>query len=105
MGLLRALERILGTSKHPSTRISTAAARFPDDAAMLAETSKAMTREHVELQPRGPAATGLTTDDVNADTGRLYDDYLARRALREAGRRAARDNTAGGVVDHDVKPL
>jgi len=46
----------------------------------------------------------LTTDDIDKETGEKYPDYIARRAAREAERKAAEGEPKEVVLLGDVHP-
>ena len=101
MGLLQAIERLLGRRSHrPTTSVWTAGSRIPDGAVDLARATRAMIRDPVELEPPGPELTGLSTDDVDPETGKRYPDYFARRKAREEDRHAAKENRIVGTFDN-----
>ena len=64
--------------------------RIPPPASDLEELSRVLTAgPPVETYGPGPRLTGISSDDIDKDTGRIYPDYMARRQTRataEAGR-------------------
>jgi len=66
-----------------------ASKQVPPPKSDLEQLSRVLTRTPVEASSPGPRLTGLTSDDIDKDTGRIYPDYMARRQTRataEAGR-------------------
>jgi hypothetical protein len=84
------LKMILGVERRPS-----------DPGAGLAAESRDATRGPIEFAPPGPKLTGLTTNDIDMDTGKPYPDYLERRRQRSA---AKPEDQLAGLVGHDVRP-
>lgn len=50
--------------------------------------SRLSTRTPIEFAPPGPPISGVTSDDIDKDTGRPYPDYLERRRRRDEARTA-----------------
>ena len=67
-----------------------ASKQVPPPKSDLEQLSRALTAgPPVETYGPGPRLTGISSDDIDKDTGRIYPDYMARRQARaesEAGR-------------------
>lgn len=61
-------------------------------------------RPAVKFEPPGAVLRGLTSDDIDPDTGRAYPDYLERRLKRQAELKAQDENQVAGLLG-DVRPL
>ena len=57
----------------------------------MAALSRISTRDEVRLEPPGLDVTGITTDDIDSATGRVFPDYLERRRRREEERAGDKD--------------
>jgi hypothetical protein len=66
----------------------------------LERLSRESFRVPVESEPTIPLA-GITTADIDPETGKCFPDYLERRRARAATENEPR---GFGVVDHDVHP-
>jgi hypothetical protein len=70
-----------------------ASKQVPPPKSDLEQLSRVLTAgPPAETYGPGPRLTGITSDDIDKDTGRIYPDYMARRATRaasEAGRTCA----------------
>lgn len=77
----------------------------PDDVAAAAgRTGKALREPDPPLEPSRELRGGMTTDDIDRDTGRPYPDYLTRRVEREAARHAAAEGAPASIVSWDISP-
>lgn len=68
-----------------------------------AKTEEALPRAPLAIEP-GQALVGLTTDDIDARTGRPYVDYRRRRARREDARKAGAEAAELCPLDWDISP-
>ena len=101
---LRILETLTGRkSTRPGISASIGAGSSLGEARNLAQLTRMLTRDPVELEPPGPKLKGITTDDINPATGRAYPGYKARRQKRREAEEN-REPRAFSVVDHDVSP-
>lgn len=73
-------------------------------AAVAARTEEALRQPAPQGQPSRPLS-GITTDDVDSRTGRLYPDYLEAREKRKAERRARAESAPAAIIEHDIKPI
>lgn len=91
--------------KRPEPIVKNDPGRDPGELAeAAARTMEALRQPAPQAQPGRPLV-GLTTDDVDSRTGRLYPDYLEAREKRETERRARAESAPAAIIDHDIKPI
>jgi hypothetical protein len=102
MKFIEILERIIGKrSERPSMTVIHDGKISGDELLGLAELTRLTFREEPETYTGGQKLNIITTQDVNPKTGKLYPDYLERRAAR---RLAEEKECAAGTIGHDVRP-
>lgn len=73
------------------------------DPEALAKTQEALPASGMVLEP-GRELHGITTDDVDPRTGRIFPDFLARRNEREAKRKAQAESAPASIVNWNISP-
>jgi len=102
---IRVLEALTGRkSTRPGISASIGAGSSLGKARNLAQLTRMLTRDPVELEPPGPELRILLTDDIDPRTGKAYPDYMERRKRRREEEEAGKRDRCFGTVDHDVYP-
>jgi hypothetical protein len=74
----------------------------PGDRVEIAARTREVLYKPAETAPPGRPFVGITTDDIDPRTGRLYPDYMERRAEREAKRQPQPAELC--TIDWDISP-
>jgi hypothetical protein len=76
--------------------------RDPDELVEIAAVTREALYKPAQPAEPGRPLIGISTDDIDPRTGRLYPDYMERRAEREAKREARPAELC--TIDWDISP-
>jgi hypothetical protein len=100
MNFLRILERIVGRkSQRPTISAVTSGKTPPGGLRNMAMLSRLTFREPPEYYSGGKKLTVITTSDINPRTGKVFEDYEARRRKRREEEETHRANRCFGAID------